>query len=191
MSKDFQTFWQEVARADEARVKFIVLNMSGFFNRVCHSNPRITDVDQFMAIHNFHKLVLLNMEQQLGLDTEGQLLFRQMAVDTLRKGLEEQPAFPKDPQASTSWNEGKKLIDDLMEAMNEVGDLSDSEHEWMVRASRVLLDPAMFPAMLDLIALAYDSNLGHHYCGLGWNIDAGFLLLDFGYLEEDDDQSQD
>ena len=83
-------------------VMALAQHMADAHNTFCETHPQMTEWDDFMGVHNFHKGFILNFEQQRGIKTaEAQLVFRQMAVDTFREGLENQPAYQQKPKRKT------------------------------------------------------------------------------------------
>ncbi len=82
----------EIARGDEAKIRAICNALLTAFAGFCNSSPTPVDyVDGFMAAHNFHVQIVLDLERRIEMDHNTQLFWRKVAVDTFRKALEERP----------------------------------------------------------------------------------------------------
>ena len=89
---DVKTPGGEIARGDEATIRAICNALLKTFEEFCNASPTPVDyVDGFMAAHNFHVQIVLDLERRIGMDHNTQLFWRKVAVDTLREGLEKRP----------------------------------------------------------------------------------------------------
>lgn len=88
----------QVAIANEKAVRRLTENVVNYFGFLASSEARLSNVDIFMAIHNIHVHVLLNMEQQSGMPEEDKLFLRKVALDTFGQAMENKPSLPVGPE---------------------------------------------------------------------------------------------
>lgn len=84
----------QVAIANEKAVRRLTENVVNYFGFLASNEARLSNVDIFMAIHNIHVHVLLNMEQQSGMPEEDKLFLRKVALDTFAQAMENKPSLP-------------------------------------------------------------------------------------------------
>jgi hypothetical protein len=78
--------------ANEPLVRDIMEHLIAAFNDfVDNYDGDIDYVDGFMAAHNFHVYLILDLENKKELDHEQKLFLRKVAIDTFRQGLERRP----------------------------------------------------------------------------------------------------
>jgi hypothetical protein len=83
---------EDVLRANEETVRAGLEHIRRAYEEFINSYPAQVDyVDGFMIAHNFHVLVILDLEAKLKADPAGQLFLRKLAKDTFAKALEEKP----------------------------------------------------------------------------------------------------
>jgi len=83
---------EEIARADKAVVRALCNHLIHAFEEFYNSSPTPVDyVDGFMAVHNFHVQIVLDLEARIGMDHNDKLFWRKIALDTFKKALEERP----------------------------------------------------------------------------------------------------
>jgi hypothetical protein len=83
---------EEVLTANEETVRAGLEHLQRAYEEFINTYPGPVDyVDGFMIAHNFHVLVILDLEAKLKADPEGQLFLRKLAKDTFAKALEEKP----------------------------------------------------------------------------------------------------
>jgi len=90
----FETF--EAARGDREKVVLFVEALRQAFEDYVNAEAEKGEAyqvrwsDALMAVHNFHKLIILDIEKRSGMGTqpkEAQHIFRKMWVDTFRMAL--------------------------------------------------------------------------------------------------------
>lgn len=82
----------EIARANESTVRALCNHLLHAFEEFYNSSPTPVDyVDGFMAAHNFHVQIVLDLEARIGMTPADQLFWRKVALDTFKKALEERP----------------------------------------------------------------------------------------------------
>jgi hypothetical protein len=82
----------EIARGDEATIRALCNALLRAFEEFYNASPTPVDyVDGFMAAHNFHVQIVLDLERRVGMDHNDKLFWRKVALDTFRKALEERP----------------------------------------------------------------------------------------------------
>lgn len=81
--------------ADEEIVRRLVEHLRQSYqdaiNKIIDEGHEVGFWDGFMAAHNFHCLVVVDLEEKMGLDPAGQLLIRNMAITTFKESLERRP----------------------------------------------------------------------------------------------------
>lgn len=78
--------------ANEPLVRAIMEHLIAAFNEfVDNYDGDIDYVDGFMAAHNFHVYLILDLENKKEMTHEQKLFLRKLAVDTFRQGLERRP----------------------------------------------------------------------------------------------------
>lgn len=86
----------ELARANPNITKAILDHLLEALNQYCKAHPEAGAIEVFMAAHNFHVVAVLSLEQQAdGINTEGQLFFRKVALETFKQAMENKPAFKR------------------------------------------------------------------------------------------------
>lgn len=87
----------ELARANEKEVKALMDHLIKAFENYCNQAPEeVKFMDAFMAVHNFHCIILLDIERRSKMPIEQQLFWRKAAADTFAKAMENKPAFRQD-----------------------------------------------------------------------------------------------
>ena len=82
----------EILHADEGTVRALCNHLLRAYEEFINQAPTpIEYVDGFMAAHNFHVQVVLDLEHRLIMKPSEQLFWRKVALDTFRKALEERP----------------------------------------------------------------------------------------------------
>lgn len=82
----------EIAVADEQKVRKLMDYLVKAFEDYCNAQvDRVEYLDAFMAVHNFHVLIILDLERRKNMNHQEKLWFRQMAIDTLTQSLERRP----------------------------------------------------------------------------------------------------
>ncbi len=83
--------------ADPVEVKKILDHLLEAFEDYYNNAEEPVDyIDAFMAVHNFHMVVVLDMERRVKMDTRQQLFLRKMAVDTFKHAMETKAAFKQE-----------------------------------------------------------------------------------------------
>lgn len=86
----------ELARANPKITKAVLDHLLESLNQYCEAHPEVSKVEVFMGVHNFHVVTVLSLEQQAeGVNTEGQLFFRKVALETFKQAMENKPAFKR------------------------------------------------------------------------------------------------
>jgi len=87
----------ELNRANEKTVRALLDHLTAAFEEFCRTYPGPVDyIDGFMAAHNFHCVIVLDLERRLKADPERQLFWRRVAVDTFKLAMENKPAFSQE-----------------------------------------------------------------------------------------------
>lgn len=82
----------EIAYADEKKVRPLMKHLVKAFEEYCSTQAEEVEyLDAFIAVHNFHVLILLDIEQRQNMNHRDKLLFRKMAIDTFNQSLERRP----------------------------------------------------------------------------------------------------
>lgn len=76
--------------ANEQVVREITNHLMQAFEQFVNDHPDdyVDYVDALMAAHNFHVVMVLDIEQRVKANPERQLFLRRMAIDTFKQGLE-------------------------------------------------------------------------------------------------------
>lgn len=82
---------KKLLSANPVMVKSLVDYLVDAYEQFIKETEGVSYVDGFMAVHNFHCLIIQHLEQEGGFDTDTTLFFRQMAKDTFEKRLLEMP----------------------------------------------------------------------------------------------------
>lgn len=96
-----------MGEADKVRVFDLVEHLRKSFNAFFGQNETIqphiySQVDIFMAVHNFHKLTVVNAARQILKEPEQRAVYFKMAADTFRGAMEEEIAAEKIRKEQTS-----------------------------------------------------------------------------------------
>lgn len=82
----------EIAVADEQKVRQLMDYLVKAFEDYCNSQAEEVEyLDAFMAVHNFHVVIILDIERRRNMNHQDKLWFRKMAIDTLAQSLERRP----------------------------------------------------------------------------------------------------
>jgi hypothetical protein len=80
----------EMGRANEAVVRALTEHLRRAYEEfLSRAEVPVEYVDGFMGAHNFHVLVVLDLERRVNASPAKQLFLRRLARDTFAKALEE------------------------------------------------------------------------------------------------------
>lgn len=83
---------EELTRANEKTVRALLDHLLAAFEEFYNTYPEPVDyVDGFMAAHNFHVVIVLDLEHRIKATPEQQLFWRKVAIDTFTKAMEDKP----------------------------------------------------------------------------------------------------
>lgn len=124
----------QVAIANEKAVRRLTENVVNYFGFLASNEARLSNVDIFMAIHNIHVHVLLNMEQQSGMPEEDKLFLRKIALDTFAQAMENKPSLPAEKElmklfAFRMMHYGPELLASLKDAISRLEDFIETDCE--------------------------------------------------------------
>lgn len=92
-------YTEQIAEANEAEVKRLFEHLLTTFQDYCNnSSKEVEYLDAFMAAHNFHCWLILDIERRIKADPKRQLFLREMAVDTFQRAMENKPAFKQEAE---------------------------------------------------------------------------------------------
>ena len=76
--------------ANEQVVREITNHLMRAFQQFINDHPDdyVDYVDAFMAAHNFHVAMVLDLEERTDANNDRKLFLRKMAIDTFKQGLE-------------------------------------------------------------------------------------------------------
>jgi hypothetical protein len=81
----------KIGQADKTRVFDLTEDLRKAFEKILNEyHEDVPFIDAFMAVHNFHKLVVLDLIDRQGLTGNAKKIFKKMAVDTFTTGMRQQ-----------------------------------------------------------------------------------------------------
>jgi len=97
VSSEAPKITEQFAEANPDEVKHLLDHLVNAFEEYCSTSPEEVEyLDAFMAVHNFHVVILLDIERRLKANPERQLFLRKLAMDTFRQAMENKPAFKQE-----------------------------------------------------------------------------------------------
>lgn len=77
----------------KALMDHLISAFEDFYNEHAENGTEMDFIDGFMAAHNFHCVIVLDLEKRLKLQPRDQLFFRKLAADTFKQAMEDKAAW--------------------------------------------------------------------------------------------------
>jgi hypothetical protein len=78
----------KIASADRQRVFDLTEDLRKFYEKILNEyHEDVPYLDSFMVVHNFHKLIVLDIAQKEKITGKALTAFKKMAVDTFTEGM--------------------------------------------------------------------------------------------------------